>query len=113
MEQLEERLSYVQGLAEGINLPSQTPEGRILKEVLHLLDDVSRELREIKNFQEALQDYVESLEEDLNEVVQWLEQEDWDEGDEWEEEWEEGDGGEGEDSSALEQGTKKDAPLMQ
>lgn len=48
MGYLSERISYLKGLADGMNLSSETNEGRLLKEILEFLDDLALSVEELE-----------------------------------------------------------------
>ena len=58
MSDISDRISYLKGLVEGLNLDMEKPEGKILDKVMDILSAMSDELDE----------YVESIDEDLSEI---------------------------------------------
>ncbi|GAA4709902.1 CD1247 N-terminal domain-containing protein [Brevibacillus fulvus] len=68
MEKLENRISYLQGLADGMDVGSNSKEGKILQEVIQLLDDMYGELRELHARIEETEEYVEAVDEDLEDL---------------------------------------------
>lgn len=65
MKELKERVSYLQGLADGLNVGNDTKEGRLLSEVIDVLGDFAEYLGELEDAQIDLEEYVESIDEDL------------------------------------------------
>ena len=57
------RVTYLKGLAEGLNLGSDTKEEKLLRVVIEVLEEISVELQ-------ALAEEVESLDEDVNILVE-------------------------------------------
>jgi hypothetical protein len=47
MRELKERIAYLQGLAEGLELKQETGEGRILGEILAILSEMADELEQL------------------------------------------------------------------
>ena len=60
-----EKVAYLKGLAEGIEISSDTKEGKLLKGILDVLADVSGALKKAEETQEELSAYAEELDEDL------------------------------------------------
>ena len=67
MDDLRERIAYLQGLAEGLKLEEGKDEARIIKQVIDILADLIDKVEEVEAAQEDLEDYLESIDEDLYE----------------------------------------------
>ncbi|NPV28525.1 MAG: AraC family transcriptional regulator [Firmicutes bacterium] len=91
MDDLRERVAYLQGLAEGLKLEEGKDEAKIIKQIIDILADLVDEVEELRVAQEDLEDYLESLDEDLEDEFEDEEEEEA-LGDEDEEEEEEEDG---------------------
>lgn len=65
MEDLRERIAYLQGLTEGLKFEEGGEETRIIKQIIDILGDLVDEVEELRAAQEDLEDYLESLDEDL------------------------------------------------
>lgn len=63
-----EKASYIKGLAEGLNFDATTPEGKIIKALMDLVDDLAREVVHNQEDIEYLKGYVDELDEDLGAV---------------------------------------------
>ncbi len=86
MSLLLEKVSYLQGLAEGMELDDSTKEGKILTHIIDLLGDFAQAYDEIDVDLEYLEDYVESVDGDLADIENYLEELDetlFDEYDDW------------------------------
>ena len=68
MEKLTDRVAYLMGLAEGMKLDANLPEHKLLLKMLDVLKEFSQEIEALREEQEELADYVDSLDEDLSEV---------------------------------------------
>ncbi len=82
------KLGYVKGLAEGLSLREDTPEGKVLLAMLDLLEDMAETLHDMedisrRNGEEVeslsdevadLDDRLEELEEDISEMADGLEE---------------------------------------
>jgi RNase P subunit RPR2 len=67
MDDLRERIAYVQGLAEGLKFEEGKDEARIIKQMIDILADLIDKVEEIQAAQEDMEDYLESIDEDLYE----------------------------------------------
>lgn len=65
MNDLRARVAYLQGLANGLDIPADSKEGRLLNGIIDVLTDFAEEVTELQEAQEQLEDYVETLDEDL------------------------------------------------
>lgn len=72
LESLANRIAYLRGLADGMDVNEQTSEGRLLVEMIGILDDMYGEFRELHTRVEETEDYVEALDEDLEDVETFL-----------------------------------------
>ncbi len=68
MGNIKERVAYLQGLTQGLNLSSQSAEGKLLINIIDVLDDMAEEFNNIQMVQDDLETFVESLDEDLTEL---------------------------------------------
>lgn len=66
MEQLVKRISYLHGLMDGYQVDQSSKEGQVLAGVLELLDDVVHEMSALQTRVEEYEEYVEAVDEDLN-----------------------------------------------
>ncbi|MGI6778173.1 MAG: CD1247 N-terminal domain-containing protein [Acetivibrionales bacterium] len=76
MNYLRERVSYLKGLAEGMNLDDSTSERKLLKAIIDVLDDIALAVDDIEEVQEHLSDQVDSIDEDMAEIESILFDED-------------------------------------
>ncbi|MZP28471.1 AraC family transcriptional regulator [Heliobacterium undosum] len=82
MQKLRQRISYLQGLAEGMNVGASSREGRLLTEMLQVLGDMADTIDTLKAEQERLDEIVESMDDDLFQLEQDIYEDDDDEDDE-------------------------------
>ncbi|MDR7314117.1 CD1247 N-terminal domain-containing protein [Brevibacillus nitrificans] len=68
LEMLTERISYLRGLADGLDVSEKSAEGKLLVEIVGILDDMQNEFRELHMRIEETEDYVEAIDEDLEDV---------------------------------------------
>ena len=67
-----EKVAYLKGLMEGLSIPTDTPEGKVLHCIADILDDLALSTEDLERDTEQLQDYVEELDEDLGDVEEYL-----------------------------------------
>ena len=65
---LNERVSYLKGLAEGMQISEGTNEGKLLKAIIEVLEDFALAVEDIEEMQEALGRQVDEMDEDLADV---------------------------------------------
>ncbi len=65
MSKLTDKISYLQGLAEGMNLNSEKDSNRLLLEMLDTMAEMGAAMEELSSAHEELSEYVESIDEDL------------------------------------------------
>lgn len=68
MSYLRERVSYLKGLAEGMQISDATNEGKLLKAMLEVLDDITYAVDDIEEIQEEIINQVNDIDEDLTDV---------------------------------------------
>ena len=62
---IKEKLAYVNGLVEGLELDTTKPEGKVLVALVDLLDDVTSSISELEEVYDELADQVDEIDEDL------------------------------------------------
>ncbi len=68
MEHLYEKVAYLRGLAEGMELNESSKEGKILLQIIETLEEFTDAIVELDENQLELTDYVETIDEDLEDV---------------------------------------------
>lgn len=63
-----EKVSYIQGLAEGLKISDATAEGKILLSMLDVLKDIALQLEDVDSELDDMADVVGDLEESLYEL---------------------------------------------
>ncbi|AKL95289.1 transcriptional regulator AraC family [Clostridium aceticum] len=76
MNHLFEKVAYLKGLAEGLNIEESSKDGKIILGIIDALDDFAEAIVMMNEDQEDLTEYVEALDEDLAEVEEELFEED-------------------------------------
>lgn len=65
---LKTRVAYLQGLTQGLNVSEHSAEGKLLINIIDVLDDMAEEFNNMQMVQEDLETYVESMDEDLTDL---------------------------------------------
>ena len=65
MDSVQERVAYLQGLANGLELEGTSQEGRMLVEIIDVLGAIAGEMEAGEESQSALESYIESVDDDL------------------------------------------------
>ncbi len=60
-----EKAAYLKGLADGLHVNTETPEGRLISELVALVGDMAEKLNNLEVETAELRDYCEELDEDL------------------------------------------------
>lgn len=82
MNYLKEKVSYLKGLADGMQINDTTNEGKLLKAIIDVLDDVALAVDDIEEVQEELSEQVDEMDEDLAEVESLIYDEEYEDDDE-------------------------------
>ena len=88
MSNLSDRVAYLKGLAEGMEIAEDSKLGKLVLAMIDVLGDTAAEIKRLENKHDELDEYVDSIDEDLAEVEEILfdeeddEDEDEDEDDE-------------------------------
>ena len=83
--EISEKVAYLKGLAEGMELDTEKKEGKLIAAIIDLLDDIALELEDLKDYADELGDGLDAVSDDLEDVEDVV-FEDWDdEDDEYEE----------------------------
>ena len=72
MSKLNERASYLKGMADGMKLTADTDSNKLMLELLNLVGDIAAKLDELSDAHDELNDYVESIDDDLADLEETL-----------------------------------------
>ena len=67
-----EKVAYLQGLAEGLKLNTESNEGKLIEKMLDVLADLAAEVEDLRADHDDLNEYVESIDSDLSEMEDML-----------------------------------------
>lgn len=68
MSYLNEKVSYLRGLAEGMEIDSNTKEGKLLLHIVEVLGDFADEMEAMDEDIAEIDEYVEAIDEDLADI---------------------------------------------
>jgi len=68
VKELRERVSYLQGLSEGLDVKGNTKEGRIINGIIEVLGDMVSSMDNLWEVHRELETYMEAIDEDLCEL---------------------------------------------
>ena len=80
--EITEKVAYLKGLMEGMELDTGKKEGKLLAAIIDVLDDIALELVDMQEAQEELGDGLDAVSDDLEDVEDLLFGEDEDEDEE-------------------------------
>ena len=83
--EITEKVAYLKGLLEGMELDTEKKEGKLLAAIIDVLDDIALEIEDLKDYADELGEGLDAVSDDLEEVEDLLFDED-EEDDEYEEE---------------------------
>ena len=70
--EITEKVAYLKGLAEGMDLDTDKKVGKLLAAIIDTLDDIALELEDIKDEQTELADGLDAVSDDLEDVEDLL-----------------------------------------
>ncbi len=69
---LTEKVAYLKGLAEGLELDDQTKEAKIFKVIFDILDDLALTVTDIDDTMELFEEHLNAVDEDLDELESFV-----------------------------------------
>ncbi|NLB18617.1 MAG: AraC family transcriptional regulator [Syntrophomonadaceae bacterium] len=81
MKKLNEKISFLQGLGQGMNIADGSPQGKMIIEMLGVLSDIADNLNGLRRDFESFRIYVESIDDDLFDLTENLYRDEDDEDD--------------------------------
>ena len=70
-----ERVSYIRGLMDGLNLDEKDPMTKIVTEVVDVLDEMAATVEDMDDYINELDEYIGEIDEDLEAVEDYLDEE--------------------------------------
>lgn len=72
MKYIKEQVAYLKGLADGLEVNATSPEGKVIVNMLTVLDDIADALAGLAEGQHELEDYVEMIDEDVSDIEEYV-----------------------------------------
>lgn len=70
-----ERVSYIRGLMEGLGIEDKDPMGKVVSEIVDVLDEMAAAIEDMDDYMTELDEYVGEIDEDLEAVEDFLDEE--------------------------------------
>ena len=108
---ISEKSAYLKGLMEGMNLNTESNEGKMIAAIVDLLGDMAKRVTDIEETTIAISDELDEIEEDLDAIEDFImdedddDDEDYDDEDEWDDDEDSDEGFEFGDEETLEKGS--------
>ena len=83
-----EKVAYLKGLADGLNLDKDSKEGKLFAAIIDVLDDMALEIEDMQELQMELSEGLDAVSDDLEDIEDIV-YEEWDEDEDEEDEEEE------------------------
>ena len=80
-----EKVAYLKGLADGLNLDKDSKEGKLFAAIIDVLDDMALEIEDMQELQMELSEGLDAVSDDLEDIEDIV-YEEWDEDEEDDEE---------------------------
>ena len=80
---LPEKAAYLKGLLDGLKIDTTKPEGKLIAEIINMLDDTANTVADLEDCIDAMSDELDSIEDDLDDIESYLSEEDEDEDDDF------------------------------
>ncbi len=68
MKDIKGKIAYLQGLTQGLDLSAASKEGKVLTGIIDVLGDMANQLKDFEVAHTDLEEYVESIDEDLSDL---------------------------------------------
>ncbi|MDI6618156.1 MAG: hypothetical protein QME45_05690 [Clostridiales bacterium] len=68
MQTIGQKVSYVRGLADGLDIKEDTKEGKVLRSIVDVLGDIAEAIDDLESAQSELNEYVNAMDQDLSDV---------------------------------------------
>ncbi|MGN0999837.1 MAG: CD1247 N-terminal domain-containing protein [Faecousia sp.] len=88
---ISEKAAYLKGLMDGLNLNTETAEGKMISSIVELLGDMTRKITDIEDTTIAISDELDEIEEDLDAIEDYIMDEEDDYDEDYEDDWDDED----------------------
>ena len=69
---ISEKAAYLKGLMDGLNLDTESAEGKMISAMVELLGDVTKKLTDVEDTTIAISDELDEIEEDLDAIEDYI-----------------------------------------
>jgi len=69
---LNEKVAHLKGFLEGMNFSAETNENRIILSIVDILDDMAKDIADLTDDINMLEDYADELDHDLGELEDYI-----------------------------------------
>lgn len=90
---LTEKAAYLKGLKDGLNLNTETPEGKLIEALIDLVDEMAASVTDIEDMSYAITEELDAIEDELDAIEEVLDEDfedEYEDDDEYEDEDDEG-----------------------
>ena len=77
MQDITERVSYLQGMSEGLNITEGGPQGKIISGILNVLNEMAEEICILQKDNQDMRGYLECVDDDLLELEEIIAEEEF------------------------------------
>ncbi|WP_446899351.1 CD1247 N-terminal domain-containing protein [Clostridium sp. LBM24168] len=68
MSSINSKVAYLKGLAKGLDIDKNNSEGKLLFEIINVLDDISEEISDLSSSHKSIHEYIDEIDEELNDL---------------------------------------------
>ena len=68
MYDIKQKLSYLRGLMEGMEISGDSKDGKVFAVIVDIIEDMVDEIEELQEAQEEIEEYLDNMDEDLSEL---------------------------------------------
>ena len=72
MKYIKEKIAYLRGYADALQISDETNEGKILLKMMEILDDVGDALSGLAEAQSEMENYVEMIDDDISDLEEFV-----------------------------------------
>lgn len=76
LRDMSEKVSYLQGLSEGLNITEGSPQGKIISGILNVLNEMADEITNMQSDYTEIREYLEMIDDDLLDLEETVFEED-------------------------------------
>ena len=90
---LTEKAAYLKGLKDGLNLNTETPEGKLIEALIDLVDEMATSVTDIEDMSYAITEELDAIEDELDAIEEVLDEDfedEYEDDDEYDDEDDEG-----------------------